>query len=606
MAYRQSFELKDLAIDPDEMLAVQRRASRKRLVAVVIAFVVLAGAGALAAVVVQARGKTATRLAYGRFATCLIGDASATGERPSLRVRNTQLASMTTPTDKRFGNQDEWPTRCGPLAHAFGAAVRDSGGAAELASAADRLGKALGAETAFEADLSALVDGVFVRAAAEPIPYERADVPLPPLPAKPLSLLSLPKDVRMFGAGTTLSSLHVAPFSDATLRFVVDDKDLPNAPATCALAPGQSEIACKAVPPPAATLSPALRPWGTTENLAHPFVFAGVRGKAGIFDAETGARFVDKLEYGAYGASSLDDGTFAYLVWNDKPSSTHLVTMRKDGTRGDKLVVERKESGNPYYSSALFWRHAAYRQIRKGVDGIRLIVRTIDATELGPPVDIGRIDEVGHIEGGSEEEPHLTACRSDATTVIRAKGWENTYLAFKTKNGHWSPPIESHGLSGVLTCGSGGAATVTRPWGGRVGSRYKGAIEQSACTASGCDERSVDIPTMMKNTDDVMPREAKDIRAVDVDGKLLVVWRAGDRGGLRMRLAPIDRIAAESDIVVFDDQRREGAPREESALVDFAVLPAAHGAVLLLGTVEGVFAFFVGAHEMPKPLKTRL
>lgn len=607
MAYRQSGQAQDLAIDPDDLLAAQRRGSRKRLAIAAIAIIFVSTAAVATAFVVQSRSKESTRVAYSRFATCLVGGLSA-AEGPSVRVRNTQLAAMAIPQDKReVTSGGEWPARCAPLSHAFGAAVSESGGPAELSSAAEKLGKALAAESAFSIDLSALVDEVFSRAKAMGVVVGPApSVPLPPAPAAPLSLATLPRDGHLLARETTLASVHKAPFSEPALRFVIDDKDVPAAPAVCLLAPGQSEIVCRRVPAPAASLSPALRLWGTTEEHAHPFVFAGVRGKMGIFDAESGARISDRLEYGAYGASSLNDGTFAFLVWNEKPTpSTHLVTLGADGSKREELVVSRKESGNPYYSSALFGRHVAYKQVRKGADGIRLVVRALEARGLGPAVDIGRIDEVGHIEGGTDEEPHLTACRNGDALVIRAKGWENTFLSFKTRDAAWSPPIESHGLSGALTCNSAGTATVTRTWGNRVGSRYRGGVEQSFCTSSECKERSLDVPWMLKNNDDLIPREAKDIRAVDVDGKLLVVWRAGDRGGLRLRLAPIDRIGAESDVVVFDDHDRAGVPQAESTLVDFDLLPAPQGAILLLGTVDGVFPFLVHEHGMPRILKAR-
>ena len=90
--------------------------------------------------------------------------------------------------------------------------------------------------------------------------------------------------------------------------------------------------------------------------------FAGDRGKSGIYDTETGARVVEKLEYGAYGASSFDDGSIAYLVWNDKPPATNVAIVR-DGKTKETKVVDRKESGNPYYSSALFWKWIDYKQV---------------------------------------------------------------------------------------------------------------------------------------------------------------------------------------------------------------------------------------------------
>lgn len=186
----------------------------------------------------------------------------------------------------------------------------------------------------------------------------------------------------------------------------------------------------------------------------------------------------------------------------------------------------------------------------------------------------------------------------------RAKGWQNTFVSFFLA-GRWTAPVESKGLRGQLQCGAG-EAIISRVWGGPIGGRFKGGIVQSRCTVSGCAERTIDMNKMTGDTNDVLPREQKDLRAVDVDGKLLVVWSAGDRGGLRMRLAPADQIASATDTIVFEDHLRDGSYRVESTLVDFQLLPAPGGAVLLLGTVDGVYAHFVDASGKLTPLATRL
>ncbi len=123
-------------------------------------------------------------------------------------------------------------------------------------------------------------------------------MPLPFCPAKPLTLATLPDDAPR-GPKLTLAAIHRAPLSDGAIRFVVDDKDLPSGPAACELVDGATRIACHAIPKPAASMSPALRPWGTTSPKASPYVFAGDRGKAGVFRSDDGVRAVDRLEHGA-------------------------------------------------------------------------------------------------------------------------------------------------------------------------------------------------------------------------------------------------------------------------------------------------------------------
>jgi hypothetical protein len=239
--------------------------------------------------------------------------------------------------------------------------------------------------------------------------------------------------------------------------------------------------------------------------------------------------------------------------------------------------------------------------------GIRLVVRSLEATgasPVGPPVDIGRIDEVGHIEGGAEEEPHLTACRNGSTTVLRAKGWDDTFLYFKRDT--WSAAVAAHGQHGLLTCGDN-TATITKTWGDRVGAqRFRGGAVVSECTVSECKEHIVDIDKVLASNDDLTPRSRQSIRAIDVSGKLLFVWSAGDRGGVRMRLGAPDQLATAPETILLDDHIRDGVYREESTLVGFELLPFGKSAVLLLGTVEGVYAFMVDADGKPTPLPTRV
>lgn len=598
MTYRQDGRPTDLLVDPEELLAAQRSSRKKKLFALGAVAVVIAAAATGGAVYVQQKTRAEIQTAWDRAATCLLGADVA---KPSAAFRNLQLVTMSTPSDKRATTVDAWPTRCASPVHAFGEAVKNDGGSAELVAAAEKLGKAIALDESVARDVGAHVDRLFETAGAQKLTAHVAPgVPLPPAPATPFTLATLPASAHL-GPKLTLGAIYRAPFSDGTIRFVIDDKDLPSGPATCELPDGATRIACRPIPKPAAELSPALRPWGTTSPKAAPYVFAGDRGKAGIFRSDDGARVVDRLEYGAYGASALDDGALGYLVWNEKAAQTDFVRIGRDGARKVSKVVARRESGNPYYSSAIFWQFVAYKSVGTEKEGIRLVLREIDgAGGLRAPLDVGRILETGQIEGGEREEPHLGACRSGDTTVIRAKGWHNTFLTFLVA-GKWTAPVEAQGLGGELQCRAG-EAIVTRIWGGPVGSVFKGGVAMQRCTASGCEDRDVVLHKALAENRDVMPREAKDIRAVDLDGKMLVVWSAGERGGLRMRLAPPAEIASAADTVLFDDHVKDGGAGAESTMVGFQLWPTQRGALLLLGTSAGVHAFLIDGSGKRTPI----
>jgi len=59
-------------------------------------------------------------------------------------------------------------------------------------------------------------------------------------------------------------------------------------------------------------------------------------------------------------------------------------------------------------------------------------------------------------------------------------------------------------------------------------------------------------------------------------------------------------------VCILDDHIRDGAYRDESTLVGFELLPFGKSAVLLLGTVEGVYAFLVDEGGKLSPLPTRV
>jgi len=427
MAYRSSGEARDLDIDSEVMLAAQRRRRNRTLLALGACAGLLAVVSGAATYLLAKRGSAENQLAWDRLATCLVGDPTAlASDTPAARVRNGQLASMViTPEQRATAGASAWPERCGALAHAMSETLRANGDSEALAVASEQLAKAVAAPGSVTANLAPLVSAVFVEAAAGRFVPRKADgVPAPDLLASaPMTLATLPKAAILLESTLLFSSLFPAPFGETTLRFVVDEKGISSGPAVCSFVAASRTIECRKVPPPASQVSPALRPWGTTEEGTSPFVFAGDRGRSGVFRSDSGAVVVDKLEHGAYGASVLEGGAFAYLTFDEKRKETRLVHLAANGASRESKVAPYKESGNPYYTTSIFWRDAFYKSIKKPADGIRLVTRHIEADgSLGPATDIGRIDEQGRIEGRQAEQAHLTACRAGDTKVVRAKG----------------------------------------------------------------------------------------------------------------------------------------------------------------------------------------
>ena len=89
---------------------------------------------------------------------------------------------------------------------------------------------------------------------------------------------------------------------------------------------------------------------------------------------------------------------------------------------------------------------------------------------------------------------------------------------------------------------------------------------------------------------------------VDLDGKLLVVWAAGERGGVRMRLGPIETIAAAPEVILYDDLVKDGRVQSLSTLFDLKLFSREGFALLILSTVTGVHGLRIDADGKVTPL----
>ena len=102
-------------------------------------------------------------------------------------------------------------------------------------------------------------------------------------------------------------------------------------------------------------------------------------------------------------------------------------------------------------------------------------------------------------------------------------------------------------------------------------------------------KRIVSRETFDLNDPELRASDTDRFRPARLGGSILAVWRAGTRGGLRMRLGPIDRLAATRDVVVFDDLASGGATQTVSTLESFRVYGGTRVARILLVTVQGTW-----------------
>ncbi len=74
-------------------------------------------------------------------------------------------------------------------------------------------------------------------------------------------------------------------------------------------------------------------------------------------------------------------------------------------------------------------------------------------------------------------------------------------------------------------------------------------------------------------------------RALATDAGVVTVSRVFDRGGLHLRVAPIDKLTSAKSVALFDDLENG----KESWLRGFELLPFGRGAALVVTTTGGVY-----------------
>lgn len=96
--------------------------------------------------------------------------------------------------------------------------------------------------------------------------------------------------------------------------------------------------------------------------------------------------------------------------------------------------------------------------------------------------------------------------------------------------------------------------------------------------------------------------DEKGVVAVDVDGKLLVVWNAGYIGGIRMRIAAPAQIKEAEDIVLVDARDPKNAMKL-TVITEMKLIPTGNSAVLFLGGTMGARAIRIDSSGASTPIQ---
>ncbi len=465
-----------------------------------------------------------------------------------------------------------------------------------MGAVTESLAKALREPTGRSADLSESIDAVWDLAKKAGIKLVNVDGPAAPDAARPLDATKLAKGQPLSHTVFTLKAAFTDAHPSSAMRLLVEEKGITKAPFICTFAAKEAKVECKSLPASVAQ-GHGLRLWGTADDDSAPVVFAGERGRAGIFRADSGDKIDAMYSYGGY---AQKDGATAALGFDEQTRDLILARRPVGGKPGRTKIDPDFRIGNYYYSTQILWDHLVLRGVTKKNERRLFVTRYPWRGEAAPSfTDIGELSEPGLIEGGADEPAHIQGCRTPLAMVVRVKGYDNDFMSFLV-GGKWSPPMSPKVSDGILSC-HGTEAVITRLYPARSEKSWSTTIAQSQCTTAGCTVFDVSMEKVLKSQYEFGPRDMK-IDAVDLDGKLLVVWAAGERGGVRMRLAKADEIVRAPDQLVYDDLFKDGQVQKLSTLFDLRLFSRDGFAILLLSTVSGVYAVRIDAGGMTTPV----
>jgi hypothetical protein len=519
--------------------------------------------------------------------TCLLGGPLDAKESVALRVRRLQLRAIDrTDTELVTGGDKIWPFSCRQPSALALAAIKESASEPQQQTLT-ALNAFLNPQTAVSRDASAVTTAVVATLdALHPSEVGKASEPLP---AAALNVDSLAAIAPLSSKGASFSSTYTEDNPGLSLPVLIDDQDLPS-PILCRF---QEALAaqCHTLGELSAVHGHGLRLLGTSDPEAPNLIFAGNRGAEGVFVAGSSTPIDRVYSYGGYSAKG---GSVAVLGYDE--AAHGMVLVQKSGSSATVRTPLKPNFrvGNYFYGSQLLWDQVLVRGVTPD-DERRLFTLPLDKKDKNSfdLADIGELPEPGLIRDDRRNEPHLNGCRTEQATVVRVRGYDHDFLTFRI-NGAFSMPVTAN-TDGVLGC-YGSSATLVA-----VSKASPFRVQHETCSSAGCNMAIVNEAELDHETSELRIKDAGAVAAVDLAGKLLVVWLAGERGGLRFRMAAPEGFAQAPDTLVFDDHVAEGKVVDATTVLGFRLYSRANFAVLLLSTLAGVHAFRIDANGAIAP-----
>ncbi|APR84580.1 Hypothetical protein A7982_09929 [Minicystis rosea] len=555
---------------------------------------------------VDAREREA--IAWGNVTRCLIGgEPLAATDKPSLRARKIQLRAVAEPYENRPASEGEaWPSRCAAPALALHETLKDTGrierDGAELGKGIEALGKKLKENNKPSIDIAETIDRLWDESKKIGLaPKVGGDVKAPPAAVETLTLDGLEAVPALSKKAFALDTVFAERVPAGVLRVIATSKDLPDAPLVCTFGEAAASGHCEKPPAPVLSASRDLRLLGSTEDEAKPLLFADKRGDGGIFRGDSGEKVGGLFSVGGF---SRKDGFAATLGWDEKDQKKPFVLTR--GRAGAPLKEDRFLPDGVRYvlnDVALLWDHIVWQRYDKDSGERHLMAHKLGDSEdpMKDATDIGKLWDFARVSNYERAEDTIRGCKTKEALAVLVHGNARDSVSFQVGD-RWVSPLQLDGTGGELTC-RGTEATETRVDPLRGGDAlWKEQIRQDRCTPAGCLPRKVGVSDLLHGLKELAPGNQQALAATDLDGKLLVVWMAGAAGGVRMKLAPIDQIAAAPDTVILDDMTRGGQVQRARQLNDIKLFTRAGYAVLLVGSSVGVHALRIDADGKVSPI----
>lgn len=593
----------ELGPSSTELLGAEYSKKRRKMLFGALAVLLVAG-GAIAGVVIyQTRqAKLRTSEQFGALSQCLFGEPLDAAVVPSQRFRQHQLAAMSLPEKERGSVENvAWPQRCGPISQAMLERAKDAGlttqDSKDVGYWADQLAKGLKAPNGQMADVSEALDATFAEARKIGLtPVASPTTGGPPGKVEAQSLDDLVKGAPLTPSFFPLKELSLELHQGEEHFALVQDATISPPVFICSLK--QEGIECARLVESLTKAGHGLRLLGTTDAGAFPLVFEGNRGDSGIYRSDTGELVDTRYSYGGW--ASKAGGAFV-LGWNEEKHEAFLVSRNRGEKEAKHEKVDVKfEVGNFYYSSQVLWDTVILRGVNENFER-RLYALPIEEKtgKLGDPIDVGELPEPGEVDGGENELPHIMGCRSGQTTAVRVKGRSNNFLSFNI-GGKWTKPLSSSYFDGQLTCDGTSVSVVDVSY--QSSAAWRSTVVETRCTSAKCDVNQIELQRYLGGVLELAPRDGL-LSAAALGEKLVVAWAAGDRGGIRVRVAAGSEIEHAPDVVVMDDLVVDKKTGNLSTVSDLRLVSAPGHAILFLATKSGVFPLRVDPDGKISPEK---